>query len=977
MKHPRILTPLLLASAFALAPATFAQTTPSTPTTPTATTSGTTPAMTLQPAVLPEVQVLGSRIRQTDITGPSPVSSYDKEFITSTGAMTLSDFLNQIPQTYSGISSGRASAPDEFNPDFGQRTDTTTPAFNFVLGAADQPPAQTGVTAANLRGLGSGSTLVLVDGRRTVQSGIGNRGTDTRQGFVDLNTIPLSMIERIEVTTDGASAIYGADAVGGVINIILKKNYNGTEATFGYKATEHGGGRERNSSVTSGFVSGKLSGSVTVEYFDRQNLTAADRSFSKEQNHSAIPTATITATGATRYGVDYRLNYGYPAVIQASGGVVSGTFDAIPGVRVVLVPAGAATTPTISQFIPVTTPAGTATVVNAAAQRRTNTAAYLDLVPEARRTGASANLAYKFSDRLDIYGNYRASLNHSLFRSQPAANSITGGFGSAVVVPAAFNPFNQNISLNMILSEWGTSSQKVKTRDGSATFGVRGKAFQTWQWDIGTSWQLQKTYQTTRTYNGAALSALLINADPNLRFNPFIDASAPGAPSQAAKLETLATYPSIDSGSKGTGADFSADGNLFDIWGGTVKSAFGSSINRAEVISTSINYSAIAVPVATTTVVQGAQQTTAFFAEGQIPVFGKPNALPGFRRLDVQLAGRYEKVHGYSKTVPKYGVSWGPVDSLLIRGSWSQGFRAPGVTEFLIAPSTTTSTVTDPRRTPASTPGVVVSRGSNPTPTVELSDNRFAGIVYEPKFAKGLSLQVNYYDVYQKNVLQLLSAQTIINNESLFADRITRLPATSADTALNQPGQITAVSQVFINYGTVFSRSMDYQVDYAIPGNRFGYWRVNFAATRNLNSTRRIAPGQAEVVLDGDTASPPKWKFNSSLFWRKDSWNASAFLYHLDGFNSNNAGSINVANSTAVTYYPVPGVTKIDVRAGYEFKKGIWREHGKGIRVSLGINNVADKKPPFSDSLFGFASGLHSQFVMGRTYEFSMVIPLH
>jgi outer membrane cobalamin receptor len=159
------------------------------------------------------------------------------------------------------------------------------------------------------------------------------------------------MIDHIEVTTDGASAIYGADAVGGVINIVLKKNYQGTEVNTGYKATEHGGGRERSVSVNSGFVYGKLSGNVSLDFYDRQNIAASDRSFSKNQNHSDRNVATMIATGLPKAGVDFRLNWGYPAVIQASGGTVSGFFDAIPGARVVMVPVGATATPSLSQFV--------------------------------------------------------------------------------------------------------------------------------------------------------------------------------------------------------------------------------------------------------------------------------------------------------------------------------------------------------------------------------------------------------------------------------------------------------------------------------------------------------------------------------------------------------------------------------------------------------------------------------------------------
>lgn len=920
--------------------------------------------------------VLGSRIRQADAAGPSPVSTYTADYIRDSGSFTLADFLNQIPQTYSGIASGRSSTPNELNPEFGQRTETTSPAFNFVLGSSAAPPGQTGVSGVSLRGLGSGSTLVLVDGRRVSQSGAGNRSSDTRQGFVDLNTIPLGMIERVEVTTDGASAIYGADAVAGVINIILKKNYTGTELNGGIRLAEHGGGRERNVSLIQGFTHGKWSGNVSLEYFDRTSLKASQRRYSKNQNHTAIATGTLTADGSTTYGVDYRLNWGYPAVIQASGGVVPGTFDAIPGIRVVLVPVGSTGTPTIAQFIPVTTPAGTATVVNASGQRRANTASFLDLIPESERTGFSGNLKYKFNDRLDAYVSARTSKVDSLANAQVAGNTITGGFGTAVVLPAAFNPFNQNVTIGMILPEWGSATQRVRTLADALTAGVRGRVFQTWEWDLSGGWQQQKTRQLTRNYNGAGLSNLLTAADPAQRFNPFIDYLAPGAPSQAALLETLSTYPYLHTERTGTDLEFSADGDLFPIWGGDVKMAWGGSMGFDKIESVAVNYSAVAVPVATTTVLTASQHSNAVFAEFQVPVFGKKNALPLLQRVDLQLAGRHEEIGPFSKSVPKYGLSWTVAKSLLVRGSWSEGFRAPGTTEYLVAPSTGTSTLTDPRRTPASTTGVVVASGSNPNPQPELSTNKFAGIVYEPPFLKNLSLQANYYDTVQTDVLQLLSAQTIINNEALFTDRITRAAPTAADLALNQPGQIIAVNRVFVNFGRVVNRSADFMVEYRLPWEQLGRWRVNLAASRTIEATRALAPGQPPVILDDDTASPPKWKFNGSVMWNKGNWNASAFLWYLDGFKFNSAGNTFVANNSAKIFYPTPSVTKLDLRASYEFKNGVWRGHGKGLRVGVGVNNVFDKEPPFSDTVWGFNAGLHSQLILGRACEFSFALPL-
>jgi outer membrane receptor protein involved in Fe transport len=927
---------------------------------------------------LEEVRVLGSRIRQTETEGPSPVSAYDREYIKSTGAFTLSDFLNQLPQTYSGIGSGRGSAPNELNPEFGQRTETSSPAFNFVLGSSAAPPAQTGVSGVSLRGLGSGSTLVLVDGRRASQSGAGNRGSDTRQGFVDLNTIPLGMVERVEVITDGASAIYGADAVAGVINIILKKNYSGTEINAGFRTAEHGGGRERNASILHGFTYGKLSGTVSIEYFDRQNLKASDRSFSKNQNHTAIPAGTVVSTGAVQFGRDFRLLWGYPAVIQASGGTVAGNFNAIPGIRVVLVPDGSTATPALGQFVSVTTPAPGQILVNASGQRRTNTASSLDLIPETERQGVNANLNYKFSDRLDAYAGFRTTENKSLMSAQLSANSVTGGFGTAAVQQAAFNPFNQNVQVGMILLEFGPESQRVRTLSDAANAGVRGKFGQSWQYDVSGTWENQKVRQITRNYNGAAFANMLNNADASLRFNPFIDSRASGAPSQAALLEGLAVYPSVRSESNARALDFSADGDLFNFWGGPVKAAFGASFRHDEVDSVSVAFSSAAVPVATSTTLAGGQDSKAVFAELSVPVVGKENSQPSnfLHRFELQLAGRSEEVGPFSKSVPKVGVTWAPFKSLLFRGSWSEGFRAPGVTEYLVVSPSFNSTLTDPRRTPPSTPGVVVSRGSNPNPSAEDSENTFAGLVYEPAFAKGLNIQANFYATTQKDVLQVLSAQTLVNNEALFPGRVTRAAPTPADQALNQPGLITAVSTIFANFGLVENRSADITVDYTLPWEDFGRWRLNFSASTTLKATRQLAPGQPPVILEDDTSSPPKWRINASLFWRKGNWNASAFLWYVDGFRSNSAGNNLVQNNVAVVYNPTPPATKLDLRAGYEFKDGVWRGYGKGLRVGVGVNNVFDREPPFSDTVWGFNAGIHSQLILGRAYEFSFSLPL-
>ena len=962
---------LRLALVLLVAASAHAQTQPATLTTPAATTTAATP---LLPAVqMAEVQVLGSRIHRTD-EGPAPVSSFDRDYILATGAMTLADFMNSLPQNYTGIGSGRASAPNELNPEFAQRTDTTTPAFNFVLGSSAAQPGQTGVNGVSLRGLGAGSTLVLIDGRRMVQSGVGNAGTDSRQSFVDLNGIPLGMIERIEVITDGSSAIYGADAVAGVVNIVLKKNWSGSELTGSYKGAQHGGGHERTSSFTSGFTAGALSGSVSIDYYSRGPLKASQRSFSKEQDHRTVVAGWFNATGAPLYGRDLRLNWGYPGIVQARTGFLPGFTGQTGGpTAFALVKDGITGNATLANFTGIGITAGSTNT-------RANTARYLDLIPASERYGIGANFTYKLGNDLEFYGRANSADTRGKFDSQAAVSSASAssGFGNfGTIVPAlingvanVYNPFGTDVLVGLTHYEFGPTYQTTHSKTEMALVGLRGHALRSWRWDLSMSWQNYAMHQVNRLFNGAAITAALANPDVAQRLNPFVDARVAGI-KQAAIYETMARYNTVDSTSSLRSVDFSADGELYRLPGGSVKMALGGSFDSAANDQSSVNNSEAVAPVTTRSFVDGARQSQAFFAEASVPIFGKPNALPGLRRLDFQVAGRYENRSPFSKSVPKYSLSWVPVQPVLLRASYSEGFRAPALTEYEVANTVSTTTITDPRRTPASTSGVQVTRGANSVVSPETSTNKFAGLVFEPPFAKGLNFQANYYRTEQKNVIQVISAQNMVNNETLFTSRITRAAPTAADTAANQPGQLTAVNQTFVNFGLIYNESMDYGVDYTLPWEKLGRWRLSLNASRNLSTKRQLAPNTPAVILDDDTAAPPNWSWQGTLFWRRGNLSANAFVRYLSGFNVNSVGNALVGNTVSTTYFPTPAVTSLDLRGGYEFKTGVWRGYLKGLRINAGVGNVFDKKPPFSDTIYGFNAALHSFLILGRSYELS------
>ncbi|MCB1104648.1 MAG: TonB-dependent receptor [Opitutaceae bacterium] len=918
------------------------------------------------------LEVLGTRIRQTEAFGPAPMSNYDDEYIRASGALTLADFLNRLPQNYAGISAGRGSTPNELNPEFGSRTETTTPPFNFVLGASAVPANATGQSGVGLRGLGAGSTLVLVDGRRVAQSSVGNAGTDSRQGFVDLNTIPLGMVERIEVVTDGTSALYGADAVAGVINIVLKKNWSGSELSARYKGAFDGGGHERSLSLIHGFNHGPLHGTVGLDYYKRADLKADQRSFSRQQDHTGIVEGYDPVTGAPVYGSNYLLNYGYPATVQARTGNLNGVTANGNPTRVALAPGGLTATPTNTTGFIGVAPTGTATLASASGARRGNSAEFLDLIPPSERKALTANLGYRLPYAMEAYTRYSYSNVQGSFSSQPPifAASASTGFGNfASIVPAAYNPFGQDVLVGMIAYEFGSVVQSTETTANNLLVGLKGTWGETWQWDVSAGWQKQDFSRVTRDFNGALITAALANPDASQRINPFVDARAEGAPDQSALFDRMARYITFDGITKQTNVDFIADGGLFDLPGGQTKMAAGLSYEYAENSGRSVTPSAALTPVVTTTTTGGSRKTQAVFSELSVPLFGQSNARAGLQRFDLQLAIRYEdRSDAGSVSVPKVGFTWAPARPVLLRGSYSEGYRAPSLTEYqqVVGGTFTTNSLRDPRRGNNVTPGVRVTRAANTGLEPETSSTEFLGLVLEPPSVEGLSLQFNYYRTEQKNVIQVLTEQQIVNNEASFADRVIRAAADPTDIANGWPGRITEVNRALINFGRVRNHSLDFAAEYRLPWQEFGSWRLGLNASRTLKSEREVRPGEPVIDDISDTLSPPKWRVAGSLFWSKGPFSASMFVNYLSGFETNTGGNTRAPGS-------IPSQMVIDARLGYEFQKGLIREYLKGTKVSLGIGNVLDEEPPFSDTIFGYNGALHSP--LGRTYEFALSIP--
>jgi iron complex outermembrane recepter protein len=925
-----------------------------------------------QPIELEAFVVLGSRIRLLQQSGPSPVNNYGLEDIAQTGAMTLADFLSRLPQNYSGIGAGRGSTPDELNPEFGSRTETANPPINLSTGAFAPAANATGHSGVSLRGLGSGATLILVDGRRMAKSSVGNQGTDSRQGYVDLNSIPLGMVERIEVITDGASALYGADAVAGVINIVLRKNWSGTELSLAYKGSFAGGGAEMNTSLVHGFSSGKLRGSVSIDYYNRSALKADQRPFSASQNHTAIIKGYDPVTGAPLYGSNYLLNWGYPATVQARSGNLAGILGptGLP-TRVALTPDGLTAPPTTTDgFVGVSSP-NPATPAEPSRARTGNTAAFLDLIPPSERAGTSLRLTYKLPADLELYGSLLHTRSDGSSSGQPPAFAVAAFTGSgrvATIVPAAYNPFNQDVLVGMIAYEFGAIRQNLSNRSLNSTLGITGFAAKSWRWDLAVGWQQQDFARSTRDFNPALVTAALANPDPALRINPFIDARAAGAPSQADLWENMARYIRFDGLSELLTIDFATDGEVLTWRGGEVRMAAGFYFEHAAIDNRSVTPSATLIPVDTIVESSGSADSFAVFSELMIPFVSEADAKPWLERLDLQLALRHEdRGSAGSATVPKFGVSWVPVKSLLLRAGYTEGFRAPGLTETLARLNDFNSNaLIDPRRGNAQSSGVLVTRAANPNLRPETSQSLYCGLLFEPSWLPGFELDVSYYVTKQNDIIQILTEQVLVNNEASFPDRVVRADPDPSDIANGWPGRILSVNRSLLNFGRSENHSLDFMAHYRMPQSRFGKFTLSINASHTLKSLREITPGVAPIDDLGDTFSPPKWRLGGSVNWSGGNYNASLFASHLSSFGSNRAGSLR-ANQ------PVPAQLTVDLRVGYTFKRHWFANFGANSRVSLGIGNLFDEKPPFADTVFGYNGSFQSP--LGRTFQLSCTLP--
>jgi iron complex outermembrane receptor protein len=766
---------------------------------------------------LEEVVVTGSRIPTAKGEGAQDVKIYTRETIEQSGQSTVADFLN------------------------------TLPSVSVSITEAGQLTAATGTTV-QLHGLPIGSTLVLLNGRRVEAS-----GTESFFNFFDLNNIPLSMVDRIEVVSEGSSAIYGSDAIAGVVNIILKKSLNGIEASAKYGWAS--GTDQVDTDVGFGKQWTKGSVSLFASYETRTELERSQRAITSTDDH--------TPQG----GSDFRSNDCSPGnIFSTNGGNLPGV-----GAPFAAVPVGFTGTPTQQEFV------HTAGTLNSCSNFR-----YLSLIPASHRVGVFGQGNFNVTSSVELFAEFLYS--HTEQRHYGGPNELFGvpGFQQFTVSASnPFNPFGETVGISTLYPTVGRTTFPVDTDFLRPLVGARGSFLGEWQWEVA-GWDSEDSGQEAsgNQFNSPLVQAALNSPNPAAALNPFVD--GPGASSQLLRSFLF------DSTQRFFGQTLSANGFVrgpaLKLPSGPVELVLGGEYDRQKLYSQQLPDSG--GDLASSQRLQ--RHNYAFFAEARIPIVATPTSPQGGERLAITLADRYDSYSDFGqKNTPQFGVELRPVDTLLVRGTYGRAFQAPSLFQLGAPVTTYTTTVTDPLRG-NQLEVVTATSGGNPKLKPETGNSRTFGFVYSSDAVPGLRVAITQWDIDENNSIQSLNPITIIANESLFPGDVVRAP----NCAGGPPCPITNVSGTFANFGRIDMAGLDYQLSYKVTTgigiltpslNATETYRYRVGLTPNALPTDAVSKAQDS----GDWA--PRWKGTAALGWKFGPYSANVdgrYVGHYQDYDS-------------------------------------------------------------------------------------------
>jgi outer membrane receptor protein involved in Fe transport len=861
-------------------------------------------------AEVDRVLVTGTNITTSDSPPFVPESIYNREAVERAGSRTLGDFFQALPQN-SGAS------------------------FTENQGESLSP----GGAAVALRGLGPDATLVLVNGRRVAPYPFAQAGITA---FVDLNSLPLAAIQQIDILRDGASAIYGTDAIAGVVNVRFLQRFNGTLLSFGNGNTTDTDTAEYRAAAISGYTNEQrgLELVFVADYFHREALFQSDRYFS------------LSIDQRRQGGSSFLSSVANPGTI----------FDPVTG-DPLRVPPNSNGMPTAAQLRA------------RPGRNRFDRAPFQPLVPETERYGVSLRGKVRLAPAVDLFTEFSY---RNIFTEQQLAPAPIEGDVENIAVPATnpFNPFGAPVLFRYRVTEAGPRIDEIDTDVYRALAGLTIRL--PGRWEMETALLYSQTTSTDTAFNNLsrpAVSAALADPNPATSFNVF---GAGNNVNNPATIRSLLVTTTREGESRLFAGDAKANGPLFKLPAGELLTAFGAEYRYEELQDHFDPFSAAGGVVdLNSTSASGDRSIVAGFAEFYVPIISPEMAIPGINKLEAQFAVRAENYSDFGSTVnPKIGFAWRPVaDWGLIRGSWSTGFRAPSLVQSSTGSLTFSQELQDtPRFVVTGAPedessNVQILSGGNPNLDSEDSENFSAGLVLTPPVVPGLTLSVDVFHIEIENSVASLDPQFIVENEADFPGLVVRAPASAADMALGIPGQLLLVNTSFQNLGFIEVEGLDAAVEYVTSQTAIGMFslRLEGAYIHSFKQQASRAEPVRELI---STYLRPSFRGRAQAGWRIGGFEAITTLNYIDSYDDQ-VGNRTVDYDTTVDvlleYRFGRGQREIETKSGDKkmvvdrLRSGATRrgEWLNGLAIRTGVRNVFDDAPPFANNVAGYPVGLN------------------
>ena len=833
-----------------------------------------------RPEALAQVLISSATFRLDDRPLGAQLIDLSRADIDQSGLATAQDFLRTLPQVFGG-------GPGEHT--FLGREAGTNSAYG---------------SGVNLRGLNAGATLILVDGRRMAPSG-------TQGAFLDISNIPLTAVDHVEVMPDGASAVYGADAVGGVVNFVMRDDFQGAQTQLrGGTVTDGTMGQHQFGQLFgTHWDSGKAT--LALEYYHRDALLANDR----PQNHS-----DLRPFG----GDDFDEPMGTPGTIT-------------DGTHFWLIPRGQHGTPlTAAQLIP------------AAGPYLSDRYGGTDITPDETRWNAFGRTDHSINDDVNIFfeGLYsQRRISVTSLSSVPIALSVPSTNPYYVNPAGGTNPVTV---LYGSATDFGPLTGENRIDTGNFALGADLAMTRNWNGEAYLGYTYETQHEIGRgLYDPSALATAVADSNPQTAFNPFGD----GSNTNPATLANIGETGLFHLSSSLWSAGFMSTGPLFGEDSHSPRLSLGAEY-RLQSFAT-VNRVLPVQTLTSTPTDSLARNVQTAFSELRIPL-----SLPGrwdvlaSHPMEIALGIRYEHFSDVgSVLVPKYGLSWSPLDDLSMRATWSKAFKPPNLPD--IDPKGTfvgPFTVPDPMSSTGTTTALL-RIGTNTDLKPESARIWTLGADYKPKVLPELSLSFTYFDIRYSGRID----ETIISPEALqrpdLAWIVTRnVPAGTIAEICKQVTNVSAspcenaeASGVIIddrlhNLTLLKTRGVDFIGRYHMS-TPVGELSLGANGTYLTEYSQSYSPASPFVDLLNTQRNPLRFRLRGALGWQRADWDVSTYVNYYSSYR----------DIASIPARSVDGWSTVDLRIAYEPRIGPeWLSH---VQIAISAQNLFDSYPPFLNNV--------------------------